>query len=469
LSRIAILIAVLLALPLACAASFATAANGVAYSIQGSCASLDLNPGAIEIDQNVATIACPGASSTPIDLSYSDGYSLGCIFIDNVRPDDPRAFFVPLKTHAEWKAFLDATINGSLKGEVQVTYGCPAATVSDTCTSNVKLPAARHGTTASVKVGTGKTVTYTCIAIAGCGTWTVSTQSGSCVTNGVCGSATMAAATLTAPTNYLCSTGMPTTPAADGDNWRWTCDGAEGGTNADCQSLLKRNAACGAANDANLATKPTADLCADGDASAVNGTGPWTWTCTGSNGGTNAACAAQKKINGACGSANGTYLAATPTSNLCSAGTATSVAGNGPWTWTCTGSNGGTNAACAAPRFCTGVVVGGYCWYAGVSRQSCDQVCADKGSCNIEGTRDYAGAGGNIDNCFRVATALGSPYASPTAPWKLSHDNFPNALGCYAARPNFSIGEIYRGVQATSCAAASSKVARACACGPKQP
>ena len=59
--------------------------------------------------------------------------------------------------------------------------------------------------------------------------------------------------------------------------------------------------------------------------------------------------------NGVCGSANGVGRATQPippagsTGYLCAAGTATPVSGSGPWTWTCTGLAGGTNASCAAP------------------------------------------------------------------------------------------------------------------------
>ncbi len=53
-------------------------------------------------------------------------------------------------------------------------------------------------------------------------------------------------------------------------------------------------------------------------------------------------------LNGACGSANGTTVSSAPASNLCSSGTASSVTGSGPWTWSCAGSNGGTTASCSA-------------------------------------------------------------------------------------------------------------------------
>ncbi len=54
-------------------------------------------------------------------------------------------------------------------------------------------------------------------------------------------------------------------------------------------------------------------------------------------------------INGSCGSANlGTFAIAPSGAALCNAGNATIVTGIGPWTWTCQGINGGTNASCSA-------------------------------------------------------------------------------------------------------------------------
>jgi 2',3'-cyclic-nucleotide 2'-phosphodiesterase (5'-nucleotidase family) len=53
-------------------------------------------------------------------------------------------------------------------------------------------------------------------------------------------------------------------------------------------------------------------------------------------------------VNGACGAANGQSLLTKPIANLCSAGTASAVGGSGPWTWTCAGTNGGATATCSA-------------------------------------------------------------------------------------------------------------------------
>jgi peptidoglycan/xylan/chitin deacetylase (PgdA/CDA1 family) len=55
-------------------------------------------------------------------------------------------------------------------------------------------------------------------------------------------------------------------------------------------------------------------------------------------------------INGQCGSANGQSFTSAPTTNLCSSGTSSSITGSGPWYWTCSGSNGGTKASCLATK-----------------------------------------------------------------------------------------------------------------------
>jgi len=114
----------------------------------------------------------------------------------------------------------------------------------------------------------------------------------------------------------------------------------------------KVNGACGSSNGADFTSAPTANLCSAGTATAVTGSGPWTWSCVGGNGGTTATCSAldpPRPVNGQCGPANGVTTSAAPTSGLCSAGAASSVTGSGPWTWTCAGSNGGAAATCSAP------------------------------------------------------------------------------------------------------------------------
>lgn len=57
---------------------------------------------------------------------------------------------------------------------------------------------------------------------------------------------------------------------------------------------------------------------------------------------------APEPINGACGSSNGGTFTILQSSNLCSTGTTSAVIGSGPWNWSCTGLNAGTTASCSA-------------------------------------------------------------------------------------------------------------------------
>lgn len=71
------------------------------------------------------------------------------------------------------------------------------------------------------------------------------------------------------------------------------------------------------------------------NAQQCNASGSITWTLT-------------YKRDGVCGSSNGGTFPVKPTTNLCSIGTASTVAGTGPWTWTCAGESGGLPASCSA-------------------------------------------------------------------------------------------------------------------------
>gem|GEM_PF-4552730 len=98
-------------------------------------------------------------------------------------------------------------------------------------------------------------------------------------------------------------------------------------------------------------TQAPESLCLAGDPSIVAGSGPWSWTCYGLNDGNNASCSANLKVNGVCGLSSGCTFATAPTTGLCTSGTASAVSGSGPWTWTCAGVYGGTNSGtCSANR-----------------------------------------------------------------------------------------------------------------------
>jgi len=67
-----------------------------------------------------------------------------------------------------------------------------------------------------------------------------------------------------------------------------------------------------------------------------------------------AATTAPLPLNGACGAANGVPIATAPSAGLCNSGAASAVTGSSTqWAWTCSGSAGGTTAACSAPRIDT--------------------------------------------------------------------------------------------------------------------
>jgi hypothetical protein len=129
---------------------------------------------------------------------------------------------------------------------------------------------------------------------------------------------------------------------------------------ADSTSSSAVAGACGSSNGATVSAKPTANLCTTGAASTVSGSGPWSWTCAGSDGGSTASCSdklastSTPAVAGACGSSNGATVSAKPTANLCTTGTASAVSGSGPWSWSCAGSNGGSTATCSDKLASTG-------------------------------------------------------------------------------------------------------------------
>ena len=73
------------------------------------------------------------------------------------------------------------------------------------------------------------------------------------------------------------------------------------------------NGVCGADNGVVESVEPfsQSDLCSAGTPSTVGGTGPWTWTCAGQYGGTDASCATASKDSGGGCSASGTQLSFT--------------------------------------------------------------------------------------------------------------------------------------------------------------
>ncbi len=101
--------------------------------------------------------------------------------------------------------------------------------------------------------------------------------------------------------------------------------------------------------------------------------GSVSWTCSGSNGGSNASCSASRQaatvpVNGVGGSACGKTYSSSVTGygsdTQCSVGSSSNTAfppQGGSVSWTCSGSNGGSSASCSASRQAVAVPVNGAC------------------------------------------------------------------------------------------------------------
>jgi prepilin-type N-terminal cleavage/methylation domain-containing protein len=183
-------------------------------------------------------------------------------------------------------------------------------------------------------------------------------------TAGSCGSASKTylytETTYGSDTFCIQGTASPSSPSFPelGSSTSWTCPGSNGGATANCSASRNGtpvNGVCGTSDGQNLTEKPLTNFCTLGTASSVTGSGPWLWSCVGSNGGTDDSCATGgMPVNGSCGSADGQNLSSQPLTNLCNLGNASTVSGSGPWTWDCLGVNSGTTDSCSANKIVNG-------------------------------------------------------------------------------------------------------------------
>ncbi|PID34822.1 MAG: hypothetical protein CR971_01245 [candidate division SR1 bacterium] len=114
---------------------------------------------------------------------------------------------------------------------------------------------------------------------------------------------------------------------------RFTCDADNGWSKSPDVEKCVVNGVCGNAHTNNYTSKPTTDLCKWGSATSVSGgaNGPWTWKCTGKNGGnTSQQCQANKTVFRCEG---GTVPSATNTTGMIM-----KTAGTSNKTWSFTGS-----------------------------------------------------------------------------------------------------------------------------------
>lgn len=121
-----------------------------------------------------------------------------------------------------------------------------------------------------------------------------------------------------------------------GTTWTWTCNGISGGANASCSASSGPASVNGQCNNSINNSCTSGTYAGDGQQVGQN----WTWTCSGSNGGSNASCTKSSPVtvNGQCN--NGVI-------NGCTAGLSSpnSHSGTDPWTWSCLGTGpGATNA-----------------------------------------------------------------------------------------------------------------------------
>jgi len=128
------------------------------------------------------------------------------------------------------------------------------------------------------------------------------------------------------------------------------------------------------------------------------------------------------------------------------------------WAGNLTSSQTATNIQ--AESGCGGVSVGGYCWYYGDLGDSCDTTCTGNGGCDLVGTRDYSGSGGNLTQCVAVLDALGRGVGLfPDSDFALGA-----GLGCDFYN---DAGDTYRERDTgatTPCSASDGGSRRACAC-----
>ena len=203
-------------------------------------------------------------------------------------------------------------------------FACPAVQGSCGTSNGMAFPTAP--TTGLCTKGAASTVS-------GLGPWTWMCEGFSGGETAAC-SATKS--TICAKDMYTCSNG--TMVGRTGPNCEFVCPTVKG--------------VCGSANGvgATSLTSSSPGLCSAGTVQYFAGP-PWAWACMGVGSGNSVFCAAP--LNGSCGTSNGKTSPIAPTANLCSTGTASVVSGSGPWTWSCTGSTGGLTASCSASKSAT--------------------------------------------------------------------------------------------------------------------
>jgi len=141
------------------------------------------------------------------------------------------------------------------------------------------------------------------------------------------------------------------------------------------------NGSCGSGNGAYLLTAPwnisLFSVCAAGASANESGTGPWSWSCQGRNGGTAAYCVANVASQGACGVANNVPTVSAPTSGLCAVGSPSSVnSSSGRFTWSCGGLGAITTQCSALSSIPQGAVLSSGSYTSNAAQAGLPQLCS---------------------------------------------------------------------------------------------
>lgn len=153
------------------------------------------------------------------------------------------------------------------------------------------------------------------------------------------------------PAGGRCYIGNPSAITQSGESFVWSCSGipsSEPSDSCSANKITPVNGSCGA----SAGTCAAGVVNSDNNVTACGGTR--TWGCAGQHGGSSTSCSKPNDacpVNGMCGAAAGNSYSSPPSSNLCQSGTPTAVGGAGPWTWVCTGANGGADSGtCTANK-----------------------------------------------------------------------------------------------------------------------
>ena len=183
-----------------------------------------------------------------------------------------------------------------------------------------------------------------------------------------------------APTSNLCASWTKSwwvswytyTNGTD-STWKWNCTNWTNTSLNTTWCVAYKEPTCGSAKSWTYSSKPSSNLCNIWKASSVSVSANWNlyeWTCT--NKDHNVSCAAY--VTAKCGSANGTTPWSTPSSNLCSTWTASSVTTSMSWStwyyiWTC--SNWSSTANCSAYMNAKVWSAGGQCYSSAPTTNLC--------------------------------------------------------------------------------------------------